>query len=72
MPVAELGGEQHQQRPEPLAAGLDEVRAGLGDERVVVVDPAPRCSASTAASPSAARRQAAEAPGSSSTDGVPR
>ena len=38
MPVAELGRQQGQQRPEPLAAGLDEVDVGLGDERVVVVD----------------------------------
>ena len=37
--VAELGRQQGEQRPEPLAAGRGEVRAGLRDERVVVVDP---------------------------------
>ena len=37
-PVAELGGEQREERPEPLPAGRREVRAGLGDERVVMVD----------------------------------
>ena len=37
--VAELGREQREQRPEPLAPCGGEVRAGLGDERVLVVDP---------------------------------
>lgn len=32
--VTELGAQRHQQRPEPLPAGLDEVPGGLGDERV--------------------------------------
>ena len=36
--VAELGGEQHQQRAEPLAAGLDQVQRRLGDERVAALD----------------------------------
>ncbi len=32
-PVAGLGGEQHEQRPEPLAARAQQVLGGLGDER---------------------------------------
>ena len=36
--VAELRGQQHEQRPEPLAAGVDQVPGGLGDERVVALD----------------------------------
>ena len=36
--VAELRGEQHQHRPEPLAARIDEVPRRLGDERVVALD----------------------------------
>ena len=31
--VTGLGGQQHQQRPEPLAAGVEQVRGRLGDER---------------------------------------
>ena len=33
-----LGGQQHQQRPEPLAAGVEQVRGGLGDEREPALD----------------------------------
>ena len=36
--VAELGGEQHEQRAEPLAAGVDQVARGLGHEREVALD----------------------------------
>ncbi len=32
--LPELRRQQHEQRPEPLAAGVDEVPRGLGDERV--------------------------------------
>ena len=32
--VAELRAQRHQQRTEPLAARLDQVPGGLGDERV--------------------------------------
>ena len=35
--VAELRGQQDQQRPEPLPAGVDEVARRLGDERVVAL-----------------------------------
>ena len=35
--VAELRRQQHEQRPEPLAAGVDQVPGGLGDERVVAL-----------------------------------
>ncbi len=31
----QLRGQHHEQRPEPLAAGVDDVRGGLGDERGV-------------------------------------
>jgi hypothetical protein len=37
-PRAELGGQQRQQRPEPLPTGLREVGRRLRDKRVVVVD----------------------------------
>ena len=37
--VAELRGQQHEQRAEPLAAGLDQVAGRLGDERVVAARP---------------------------------
>ncbi len=36
--VAGLGGEQHEQRPEPLAAGRHQVAGGLGDERGPAAD----------------------------------
>ena len=39
MPSAELGRQQGEQRPEPLATRGGEVRPGLGDEGVVVVHP---------------------------------
>ncbi len=32
--VAELGAQRHQQRAEPLAAGLDQVPGRLGHQRV--------------------------------------
>ncbi len=32
--VAEVSGQRHEQRPEPLAAGIDEMPGGLGDQRV--------------------------------------
>ena len=35
---ADLGGQQGEQRPEPLAPRLGEVHRGPGDERVGVVD----------------------------------
>ncbi len=34
-PSAELRGQQRQQRPEPLAAGIDEVLGDVGDELVL-------------------------------------
>ena len=48
--VAEVGGEQHQQRAEPLAAGLDQVAGRLGDERVRALDGVARAAARRAAS----------------------
>jgi hypothetical protein len=36
--VAELRGQQHEQRPEPLPAGPDEVPGRLGHERVLALD----------------------------------
>ena len=39
--ITGLCGQQHQQRPEPLAPGLEQVPGGLGDEPGLALDVAP-------------------------------
>ena len=41
--VAGLGGQQHEQRPEPLAAGLHQVAGRLGDEPGLALDVLEQC-----------------------------